>query len=57
MSLYLLYKLRSFSSIGFSGFEGRQFSLFDSFVDDMGEAASLQALVTALAYRYLADGW
>jgi hypothetical protein len=56
MSLYLLYKLRSFSSIGFSGFEGRQFSLFDSFVDDMGEAASLQALVTALAYRYLADG-
>jgi hypothetical protein len=56
MSLYLLYKLRSFASMGFSGFEGRQYSQFDSLLDDFGDAATLQALVTALAYRYIADG-
>lgn len=55
MSLYLLYKLRSFASMGFSGFEGRQYSQFDSLLDDFGDAATLQALVTALAYRYMAD--
>jgi hypothetical protein len=55
MSVYLLYKLRSFAAIGFSGFEGRQYSQFDSVLDDFGEAATLQALVTALAYRYIAD--
>ncbi|TKB76135.1 MAG: hypothetical protein E8D45_06880 [Nitrospira sp.] len=55
MSVYLLYKLRSFAAMGFSGFEGRQYSQFDSLIDDFGDAATLQALVTALAYRYIAD--
>ncbi len=56
MSLYLLYKLRSYAAMGFSGFEGRQYSLFESLVDDMGDAASLQALVTALAFKYVVEG-
>jgi hypothetical protein len=56
MSVYLLYKLRSFAAMGFSGFEGRQYSQFDSLIDDFGDAATLQALVTALAYRYIAGG-
>ena len=39
--------------MGFSGFEGRHYSLFESIMDDMGEAANLQTLVTALAFKYM----
>jgi hypothetical protein len=53
MSLYLLYRLREFSRIGFSGFEGRHYSLFEGLIDDMGEAANLQMLINALAFKYL----
>ena len=53
MSLYLLYKLRTFSGMGFSGFEGRYYSLFESLLDDFSDAASLQALITALAFKYI----
>ena len=53
MSFYQLYKLRTVSTMGFSGFEGRYYSLFESLLDDMGEAASLQALITALAFKYI----
>jgi hypothetical protein len=56
MSLYLLYKLREFTHIGFSGFEGRYYSLFPNILEDMGHAASLQTLVTALAYKYIING-
>ena len=56
MSLYLFYKLREESVMGFSGFEGRQHSLFSNHLDDFADAASLQALVTALAFRYIAAG-
>ncbi len=56
MSLYLFYKLREESVMGFSGFEGRQYSLFSNHLDDFADAASLQALVTALAFRYVATG-
>ncbi|MEW6246846.1 MAG: hypothetical protein AB1555_09070 [Nitrospirota bacterium] len=56
MSLYLLYKLRAHAVMGFSGFEGRQYSLFESLRDDLSDAASLQALLTGLAFRYIADG-
>ncbi len=56
MSLYLLLKLRSQSVIGFSGFEGRHYSLFaDPFID-MAEAVTLQALLTGLAFKYVAKG-
>lgn len=53
MSLYLLYRLREYSHMGFSGFEGRHYSLFESLIDDMGDATSLQMLISALAYKYI----
>jgi len=56
MSVYLLYKMREFGKMGFSGFEGRYYSLFENFDGDMGRAADLQILVTALAFKYLALG-
>jgi hypothetical protein len=56
MTVYALYRLRELAKMGFSGFEGRHYSLFASFADDLAPAAELQALVTALAYRYLAAG-
>ena len=56
MAVYLLYRMRSFSSMGFSGFEGRHYSLFESFKKDMGHAVNLQTLITALAFKYILDG-
>jgi hypothetical protein len=56
MSVYLLYKQREFAKMGFSGFEGRYYSLFENFGADMGRAADLQTLLTALAYKYMALG-
>lgn len=56
MSLYLLYKLRAQSVMGFSGFEGRHYSLFWNHMDDFADAAGLQALVTGLALHYIASG-
>jgi len=56
MSVYLLYKLREYKAIGFSGFEGRHYSLFESLEDDMGGACDLQTLVTAFAFKTLAEG-
>ena len=56
MPLYLFYKLREYSSVGFSGFEGRHYSLFKSITSDMTCATNLQVLITALAYKYMAKG-
>jgi hypothetical protein len=56
MSLYLLYRLRQYSAMGFSGFEGRHYSIFERLMDDMGEAATLQTLITALAFKYVLQG-
>jgi hypothetical protein len=56
MSVYLLYKLREFEVMGFSGFEGRYYSVFPSLLHDMGNAAGLQTLLSALAYRYILQG-
>lgn len=56
MALYLPYRLREFSKMGFSGFEGRYYSLFPSFEQDMTHAVNLQILVTALAYKYVLEG-
>lgn len=56
MSLYLLYKLREFGVMGFSGFEGRHYSQFDSLQEDLGRATDLQMLVNALAFKYMARG-
>lgn len=56
MSLYLPFKLREFSVMGFSGFEARYYSLFENFSKDMARAADIQMLITALAFQYIAQG-
>lgn len=56
MSLYLPYRLRDYSRRGFSGFEGRHYSVFEDLRRDLAPAAELQQLMTALAYHYLASG-
>lgn len=53
MPLYLLYRTRKYTDMGFSGFEGRFYSTFYSIMDDMGCATSLQSLLNALAYKYI----
>jgi hypothetical protein len=55
MSVYLLYKPREHRAMEFSGFEGRFYSLFDSFTDDLGYAAALQNVITVLAYKYILE--
>jgi hypothetical protein len=42
--------------VGFSGFEGRHYSLFESIEHDMADATNLQTLVTALAYKLALQG-
>jgi hypothetical protein len=56
MSLYLLYRMREFAVAGFTGFEGRYYSLFENFAGDMARAVDLQVLITALAFKYQAQG-
>ncbi|MBN1141916.1 MAG: hypothetical protein JXB25_09020 [Deltaproteobacteria bacterium] len=56
MSLYLLYRQRHFHQMGFSGFEGRYLSTFAGFTSDLEAAVNLQNLVTALAFKYMAEG-
>jgi len=56
MSLYLLEKLREYGVMGFSGFEGRHYSLFESFTQDMGPAVNLQNLLYLLAFKYIVTG-
>ncbi len=56
MSTYLLYKQRSFKVMGFSGFEGRFYSLFDSLEADMRPAARLQQFLSALACKLVLSG-
>ncbi|HKX32925.1 MAG TPA: hypothetical protein VJ302_34905, partial [Blastocatellia bacterium] len=56
MSLYLLYRLREFDVMGFTGFEGRHYSLFESLTEDLSQAVDLQTLLTALALKYQVEG-
>jgi hypothetical protein len=56
MSMYLMYRLREFHRMGFSGFEGRHYSLFPSLQSDMSMAVELQQLVTCLAFKYMLIG-
>ncbi len=56
MTVYALYRLRERAKMGFSGFEGRYYSLSPSFRADLAPAAELQRLITALACRYAAEG-
>ncbi len=52
MSLYQLIRVRQYDNMGFSGFESRYYSQFYDFTD-MKEAANLQMLIGALAYKYI----
>jgi hypothetical protein len=56
MAHYTLYRLREFGVMGFSGFEGRLYSVFPSLRIDMAAAVNMQAFVTALAYRWAMEG-
>jgi len=56
MPVYRLWRLRDFANMGFSGFEARYYSQFADTLGDMPNAVSLQVLITALAYRYIARG-
>jgi hypothetical protein len=56
MPLYMLYRARHFESMGFSGYEGRHYSLFENLTQDMAQAANLQMLITCLAYKYIFTG-
>lgn len=56
MSLYLFEKLREYDVMGFTGFESRHYSLFESFNRDMSQAVNLQNLVYLLAFKYIAKG-
>ncbi|MDO8948337.1 MAG: hypothetical protein Q7U88_14460 [Desulfocapsaceae bacterium] len=55
MSIYLPYRQREFSTMGYSGFEGRSYSLFPSLLDDIAGAIDMQNLITALAYRLIIE--
>jgi len=56
MAMYLPYRLRELQQMGFSGFEGRHYSLFPSLLNNMAQAVNLQLIVTALAYHWVATG-
>ncbi len=56
MPLYQLIRLREFSRMGYSGFEHRYYSIFEHVLTDMGNAADMQTLITALAYQYVLNG-
>lgn len=56
MATYLLCRQRQLAQAGFSGFEGRHYSLFPSLTSDMAPAVDLQALLTALAFGLIAQG-
>lgn len=56
MPLYQLVRIRKQSEMGYTGFEHRYFSIFENIGSDMGAAADLQQLITALAYHYILTG-
>ena len=56
MSFYQFVKMRRVGGIGFSGFESRYFSLFESFGGDLATATDLQLLIFAYLTRTVAEG-
>jgi hypothetical protein len=56
MSFYMPLRLREQARDGYSGFEGRYYSLFPSYDRDMAPAAGLQQFLLALAYRLALQG-
>jgi hypothetical protein len=53
MSVYTLYRMRCQASAGYTGFEGRYYSLFESLDKDLENAAEMQTLLTAMAWKYI----
>jgi hypothetical protein len=51
LSFYMPLRLREFASMGFSGFEGRYYSLFPSYCRDMAPAADLQQFLLMLCFQ------
>src|SRR5271165_1495972 len=56
LSFYMPLRLRELGGMGFSGFEGRYYSLFPTFQRDMAQAANLQQLLLMVAYKLALDG-
>src|SRR5262249_39560260 len=56
LKFYMPISLREFDVMGFSGFEGRHYSVFESFEDDFAIAADLQQFITILAFKYVLSG-
>ncbi len=56
MSFYMFYRAREHTNVGYSGFEARYYSQFQTFGADMTNAVQLQALVSSLAYHYMLGG-
>jgi hypothetical protein len=51
LSFYMPLRLREFACMGFSGFEGRYYSLFPSYHRDMAPAADLQQFLLMLCFQ------
>jgi hypothetical protein len=56
MAIYLPYRMRNLDTYGFSGFEGRHYSLFPDLNQSMALAVNLQTLITAMGYRWAIEG-
>lgn len=56
MNIYLPYRMRALATYGFSGFEGRHYSLFPDLAQTFALAVDLQTVLTQLAYRWAIDG-
>ncbi|MBM9536095.1 hypothetical protein [Desulfobulbus alkaliphilus] len=56
MAIYLPYRMRALAAYGFSGFEGRHYSLFPDLGPTFALAVDLQILITKLAYRWVLAG-
>jgi hypothetical protein len=56
MNIYLPYRMRAVAAYGFSGFEGRHYSLFPDLRESLARAVNLQTIVTALAYEWVIKG-
>lgn len=56
LAFYAICRQRSLARAGFSGFEGRHYSLFPSLAEDLAAAVTMQSLVTAAVLRWIAAG-
>jgi hypothetical protein len=56
LSFYMPLRLREFGKMGFSGFEGRYYSLFPTFRHDMAAATNLQQWLLMVSYQLALQG-